>query len=63
MLIRILVSNMVFMKYLPGQINPKIKIALNFMFGISSIPILTMRSDKSFIEHLLHVMPKLVSDF
>ena len=61
--IRILVSNMVFMKYLPVQINPKIKIALKFMFQISSIPILTMRSDKSFIEHLLHVMPKLVSDF
>ena len=32
------------------------------MFGISNIPVLTMRSDKSFIEHLLHVMPKLVSD-
>ena len=51
------------MKYLPGQINPKIKITLTVMFDISSIPVLTMRSDKSFIEYLLHVMPKLVSDF
>ena len=59
----ILVSKMVFMKYLPGQINPKIKITLTVMFDISSIPVLTMRSDKSFIEYLLHVMPKLVSDF
>ena len=33
------------------------------MFDISSIPILTMTSDKSLIEHLLHVMPKLVSEF
>ena len=47
---------------LPGQINPKIKIARKFVFDISSILILTTRSDKSFIEHLLHVMPKLVSD-
>ena len=47
---------------LPGQINPKIKIAWKFVFDISSILILTTRSDKSFIEHLLHVMPKLVSD-
>ena len=31
---------------LPGQINPKIKIAIKFMFDISSIPILTMRSEK-----------------
>ena len=56
-----LVSKMVFMKYLAGQI--KVKVALKFMFDISSNPILTMRSDKSFIEHPLHVMPKLVSDF
>ena len=56
-------SKMNFMKYLPGQINPKIKITLTVMFDISSIPVLTMRSDKSFIEYLLHVMPKLVSDF
>ena len=47
---------------LQGQINPKIKIVLKFMFAISSIPVLTMRSDKSFIKHLLHAMPKLVSD-
>ena len=53
----ILVSKMVFMKYLPGQINPKIKITLKVTFDISSIPVLTMRSDKSFIEYLLHVMP------
>ena len=58
----ILVSKIVFMKYLTGQIYPKIKIALKFMFDISSIPILTMRSDKSFIEHLRHVLPKLVSN-
>ena len=44
---------------LPGQINPKIKIVLKFMFDISRIPVLRMRPDKSFIEHLLHVMPKL----
>ena len=49
--------------YLPDQINPKIKIALKFMFHISSIPILIMKSDQSFIDHLLHVIPKLVSDF
>ena len=47
------------MKYLPDQTNPKIKIALKFMFDISSIPILTMKSDKSFIEHLLHAMAKI----
>ena len=58
-----LVSKMVFMKYLPGQINVKVKIDLKFKFDISSILILTMRSDKSFIKHLLHVMVKLVSDF
>ena len=46
----------------PDQVNPNIKITLKFMFDISSIPILIMRSDKSFIEHLLHVMPKLISD-
>ena len=34
---------------LPGQIRPKIEIALKFMFDISGIPILTTRSDKSFI--------------
>ena len=44
-----LVSKMVFMKYLAGQI--KVKVALKFMFDISSNPILTMRSDKSFTEH------------
>ena len=59
----ILVSKMVFIKYLPGQINTKIKIALKFMFDISSISILTMRSNKKLIEHLLHVMSKLVSNF
>ena len=46
---------------MPGQINHKNKIALRFMFDISNIPILTAISDKSFIEHLLHVMPKLIS--
>ena len=51
------------MKYIPGQINPKTKIALTFMFDISGIPILTMRSDKIFIEYLQHVMRKLVCDF
>ena len=61
--ILMLVSKMVFMKYLPGQINVKVKIDLKFKFDISSILILTMRSDKSFIKHLLHVMVKLVSDF
>ena len=58
-----LVSKTVFMKYIPGQINPKTKIALTFMFDISGIPILTMRSDKIFIEYLQHVMRKLVCDF
>ena len=48
---------------LPGQINSKIKIALKCMFDISSIPILTTRSDKSFSEQLLHVVPKLASKF
>ena len=52
-----------FMKYLPGQINPKIKIVPKFMFDFSSVPILTIKSDESFIEHLLHVIAKLVSDF
>ena len=52
----ILMSKMVFMKYVPAAIP------LKFMFDISSISILTMRSAKSFIEHLLHVMPKLVFD-
>ena len=47
---------------LPGQVNPKTEIALKFIFNISSIRILAMRSEKSFIENLLHVMPKLVSD-
>ena len=37
---------------LPGQINPKIKIAMKFMFDISSIPIL----------NIYCVMPKLVSN-
>ena len=46
-----LVSKMVFMKYLAGQIKVKVKVALKFMFDISSNPILTMRSDKSFTEH------------
>ena len=46
---------------LPGQINSKIKIALKCLFDISSIPILTTGSDKSFSEQLLHVMPKLDS--
>ena len=41
-----------FKKLLLGQINSKIKIALKFMFGVSSVAILTMRSNKSFIEHL-----------
>ena len=59
----ILVWKMIFMKYLPGQIHLKIKIALKIMFDIPSIPFLTMRYDKSFIEQLLHVMPKLVSNF
>ena len=48
---------------LSSQINSKIKIALKCMFDISSIPILTTRSDNSFSEQLLHVMPKLVSKF
>ena len=61
--ILMLLSKMVFMKYLPGPINLKVKVDLKFLLDISSILILTMRSDKSFIEHLLHVMAKLVSDF
>ena len=48
---------------MPGQINSKIKIAQKFMFDISNIPILTTRSDKTFIEQLLHIMPKLISEF
>ena len=56
-------SKMNFMKYLPGQINPKINIVPRFMFEFSSVPILTMKSDESFIEDLLHVIAKLVSDF
>ena len=48
---------------LRGQINPKIKVAVKFTFDIWSIPILNTRSDKSFIEQSLHVMPKLVSEF
>ena len=36
---------------------------MKFMFDISIIPILTARSDKIFIEQLLHVMSKLVSKF
>ena len=63
MSIWMLVSKMIFMKYLPGQINSNIKIALKFMFYILGIPILTMISNKSFVKHSLHVMPKLVSDF
>ena len=49
---------MVFMKYLqlPGQINLKIKIALKFMFDISSIPILTTRSDKIFFLNIYHML-------
>ena len=53
---------MIFMKYL-GQINPKIKVAQKFIFDISSIPIWTMISDESFIEHLPRVLPKLVPEF
>ena len=48
---------------LPDQINSKIKTALKCLFDISSILILTTRSDKSFSEQLLHIMPKLVSKF
>ena len=33
------------------------------MFDISSIPLSTTISDKSFIEHLPQVMPKLVPEF
>ena len=33
------------------------------MFDISSIPILTAISDKTFIEHLPEDMPKLVPEF
>ena len=51
------------MKYLRGQIKPKIKIVPKFMFDFSSVPILTMKSDESFIKYLLHVIAKLVSDF
>ena len=63
-LISILMSKMGFMKYIPAARPnyPKIKIALKFMFDISSVPILTARSDKSFIEHLQHIMPKFVSE-
>ena len=32
------------------------------MFDISIIPILTTRSDKSFKEHLLDAMPKLIAE-
>ena len=46
-----------------GQINPKIKIAQKFVFDISSILVLITISDKSFIEHLPEVMPKLVPEF
>ena len=47
-----------------GQTNPKIKIAQKFMIGISSIPISNkISSDKSFIEHLPQVMPKLAFKF
>ena len=53
------------MKYLPavGQINPRIKIAQKFMFDMSSTLILTATFDKSFIEHLPQVIPKLVREF
>ena len=53
------------MKYLPSARDkyPKIKITQKFMFDISSIPILTAISDKSFIEHLPQIMPKLVPEF
>ena len=61
--ILMLVSKMVFMKYLLGPGNLEVKIGLKLWLDISSILILTMRSDKSFTEHLLHVMAKLVSDF
>ena len=55
---------MFFMKYLPvaKPINPKIKVALKFMLDISSVLILTMKSDKSFIKNLLHVRPKFISE-
>ena len=33
------------------------------MFGISSIPISTVISDKSFVEQLPQAMPKLVPEF
>ena len=55
---------MFFMKYLPvaKSMNPKIKLALKFMFDISSVLILTMKSDKSFIKNLLHVRSKFISE-
>ena len=53
---------MVFYEIL-GQIHPKIKITPKFMFDISSISILTLISDKRFMEHLSQVMPKLVPVF
>ena len=40
-----------------------VKIAQKFMFDTLSIPILTRISDKSFNEHLLQAMPKLVTEF
>ena len=66
MRIWILISKMVFIKYLP-PVRPKIKSTNSLLkFGtinISNIPTLTTKSDKSFIEQLLHVMPKLFSEF
>ena len=40
-----------------------IKIAQKFMFDISSIPISTAISDKSFIDYLPQVAPQLVPEF
>ena len=52
-----------FKKHLLGQINSKIKIALKFMFDVSSVAILTMRSNKSFIEYLTTCYAKIGLQF
>ena len=56
---------MIFMKYL-SAVRPNLPQDQNcseIMFDISSIPISTTISDKSFIEHLPQVMSKLVPEF